>query len=227
VAARKLRDRILHRAHVANLDLAEDALAGLEAYYQELARWNARINLTAFSLAGGGTDAAIDRLLIEPVLAARFIPEHARSLLDAGSGGGSPAVPLKLARPELVLHMVEAKVRKSVFLRQVTRLLELSEVHVHTARFEELLTRADLHEGVSVVSVRAVRLDPQTLTMLQAVLRPGGLLMSFGSHGQTNPAPPPLIEAGVHDLISSSGSRLRLLHKAFVGGFVPRETDGD
>ena len=46
-------------------------------------------------------------------------------LMDIGSGGGSPAIPLKLALPHLHLTMVEAKVRKSAFLREASRQLEL------------------------------------------------------------------------------------------------------
>ena len=157
VTSRKLRERLHRRARAAGLDLPDALAGGLEAYYLELAKWNAKVNLTAFSLVNGGSDAAIDRLLIEPLIAARRLDPNATSLLDAGSGGGSPAIPLKLARPDLTLHMVEVKMRKSVFLRQVARSLSLTQTHVHTVRFEELLTRADLHESLSAVSIRAVR----------------------------------------------------------------------
>ena len=86
---------------------------------------------------------------------------------------------MKLARPDLALHMVEVKVRKSVFLRQVTRSLALGSTHVHTARFEELLTRSDLHESFSAVSIRAVRVDASVVTTLQAFLAPGGEILRF------------------------------------------------
>jgi 16S rRNA (guanine527-N7)-methyltransferase len=218
VSAKKLRERLLRRAKHAGLDLSASLAAGLEAYYLELARWNAKVNLTAFSLDGGGTDAAIDRLLIEPALAARFLPVGAATLLDAGSGGGSPAIPLKLARPDIGLFMVEVKVRKSVFLRQVARSLDLQETHVLTARFEELLTRSDLHEAMSAVSIRAVRVDQPVMTTLQAFLRPGGHLLSFTSSQAPHvPAVPPLKGAGVFDLLPGNRSRLVILRKELVG----------
>lgn len=215
MSARKLRDRLLRRAKAAGAELSPALIAGLEAYYQELARWNAKVNLTAFSLDGDGSDAAVDRLLIEPVLAARHIAHEATSLLDAGSGGGSPAIPLKLARPDLALHMVEAKVRKSVFLRQVSRTLGLANATVHTARFEELLTRADLHEAMSVVSIRAVRVDPKVLTTLQAFLRPGGDLLSFNAATAPS-AVPPLVVVGDYELLPGR-SRLLVLRKERIG----------
>jgi 16S rRNA (guanine527-N7)-methyltransferase len=203
--------------------LAPSLITGLETYYLELARWNAKVNLTAFSLAGDGSDAAVDRLLIEPILAARHISPEATSLLDAGSGGGSPAIPLKLARPDLALHMVEVKVRKSVFLRQVSRTLGLTNTTVHTARFEELLTRADLHEAMSAVSIRAVRADPRVLTTLQAFLRPGGDLLSFAS-GTTSPAPvPPLVIVGNYELLPGNRSRLFVFRKERIGWVAPAQ----
>lgn len=224
MSAKKLRDRLVRRGKAAGLDLPVSLLDGLEAYFREMARWNAKVNLTAFSLEGDGSDAAIDRLLIEPVAAARHIDAGATSLLDAGSGGGSPAIPMKLARPELALHMVEVKVRKSVFLRQVARTLALPDTTVHTMRFEELLTRVELHEAMSVVSIRAVKVDPQVLNTLQAFIRPGGQLLNFVST-QAPPAAPaaPMVELGIHDLLPGNRSRLVVMRKERLPR-VPRET---
>ena len=97
--AREFRERLGRRARHANLTISPELMVGLEGYYQLLAKWNAKVNLTAFRLAPGGEDEAIDRLLLEPVVAARYLPADAVTLLDAGSGGGSPAIPLKLAGP--------------------------------------------------------------------------------------------------------------------------------
>lgn len=199
------------------LDLAPTALEGLEAYYRELARWNRKINLTAFELVDDGTDESVDRLLIEPVVASKHIPGSAKSLVDIGSGGGSPAIPLKLARPDLALTMVEVKVRKSVFLRQVARLLALDRTTVENARFEELLTRPELHEAADVVSIRAVKLDVSTLVSVQAFLKPGGHLLNFTSALDPGDPPPPLRLRAVHSLIPENQSRLAVLQKQRIG----------
>ena len=84
---------------------------------------------------------ALDRLLIEPLVAAKHVPPSAARMLDAGSGGGSPAIPLALAVPRLQAVLVESKTRKSVFLRETIRALDLTGAAVVTARFEELLAR--------------------------------------------------------------------------------------
>jgi len=217
VSAKRLRERIARRARNVSLEMAPSLLDGLETYFLELARWNRKINLTAFQIDDDGSDEAVDRLLIEPVLAARFIPANAKQLLDIGSGGGSPAVPMKLARPDLALTMVEVKVRKSVFLRQVSRLLQLTKTDVENARFEELLARPALHENMDVVSIRAVRIDTSTLLSIQAFIKPGGHLLNFAAGSDPINPPPPLRLRAVHSLIPENQSRLVVIQKQRIG----------
>lgn len=214
---KRLRERIARRGRQVGIEIPSALLEGLEAYYRELARWNRKINLTAFELTEDGSDASVDRLLVEPVVAAKHIPGNAKSLLDIGSGGGSPAIPMKLARPDLSLTMVEVKVRKSVFLRQVSRTLALERTDVENARFEELLARPALHEGVDVVSIRAVKVDPSTLISIQAFLRTGGTLLNFTAMADPGVLPPPLRLRAVHSLIAENQSRLAVMLKQRIG----------
>ena len=191
----------------------------LEIYYQLLAKWNAKINLTAFKLTPEGDEAAIDRLLIEPVVAARYVAENARTLLDAGSGGGSPAIPLKLASENLHLRMVEVKTRKAVFLREAVRALGLRDAEVETSRFEELLPRAELHETLDLVSIRAVRIETRTLLTLQAFLRTGGKLLLFRGSSRSeleDSPPPPLTWVATYPLVDALHSKLVILSKTRV-----------
>lgn len=218
MSAKRLRERIARRAKNVGLEVGVPLLDGLETYFLELARWNRKINLTAFQIDDDGSDEAVDRLLIEPVLAARYIPANAKSLMDIGSGGGSPAVPMKLARPDLALTMVEVKVRKSVFLRQVARLLQLTKTEVENTRFEELLARPTLHENFDVASIRAVRIDSSTLMGIQAFLKPGGHLLNFAAGSDPTDPPPPLRLRAVHTLIPENQSRLVVIQKQRVGG---------
>ena len=216
---REFRERLKRRAKAANLTIPPDLVEKLEIYYQLLTKWNAKINLTAFRLTPEGDDQAIDRLLIEPVVAARYIPENARTLLDAGSGGGSPALPLKLASNNLALRMVEVKTRKAVFLREAVRALGLRDADVETSRFEELLPRTELHEALDLVSIRAVRIETRTLNTLQAFLRPGGKLMLFRGASKSDledSPPPPLAWMATYPLVDSLHSKLVVLSKTRV-----------
>jgi 16S rRNA (guanine527-N7)-methyltransferase len=219
VANREFRERLKRRSKAADVSISADLAEKLEIYYQLLTKWNAKINLTAFRLTPEGQDDAIDRLLIEPVVAARYIPENARTLLDAGSGGGSPALPLKLAGNNLALRMVEVKTRKAVFLREAVRALGLKDVEVETSRFEELLPRAELHEALDLVSIRAVRIETRTLNTLQAFLRPGGKILLFRGASKSDledAPPPPLSWMATYPLVDALHSKLVILSKTRV-----------
>jgi 16S rRNA (guanine527-N7)-methyltransferase len=168
------------------------------------------MNLTALD----DPDAAVDRLIVEPVLAASAIADEARVLVDIGSGGGSPAIPLKIARPELALTMVEVKTRKSVFLREVVRQLQLTKCSVETARFEQVLARPVLLNAVDVVSIRAVKVDVEQLRLFGGVLRPHGQQLWFLGGAQHLPTlPESLALAREIPLVRSLGSRLVVIHK--------------
>jgi 16S rRNA (guanine527-N7)-methyltransferase len=211
VPARDFRTRLARRAKKAGVFLSDELAAQLTSYYDLLSHWNRKINLTALDQP----DDAIDRLLLEPVLAARYLPPAISSLMDIGSGGGSPAIPLKLCAQAASLTMVEAKARKSAFLREAVRTLRLERTVVEAARYEELLARPELHEAVDVLTLRAVRVEVRTLLTLQAFVRPGGLLFLFrGASGPDSPeVVPPLRWTGTFPLVENLQSRLTLLQK--------------
>jgi 16S rRNA (guanine527-N7)-methyltransferase len=194
-----------------------DALSdGLLAYFDLLSRWNKKINLTALQ----DLDEAVDRLLIEPLVAVRAVPSPDVRLIDIGSGGGSPAIPMRLALPAAHLTMVEAKARKSAFLREAVRTLSLTNTAVETARYEELLTRPELHEAFGCLSIRAVRVESRVLQTLQAFIAPGGLLLLFrGPGGPQSPSGvmPPLTWTATIPLVDALQSRLTVLTKRPVG----------
>ncbi len=208
------REKLAKRASKVGLSLSAELSEGLEAYFVLLQKWNQKVSLTSLPVGDAG-DEAIDRLLIEPVLAAKFLPSPQGKAIDIGSGGGSPAVPLKLAAPGISIRMVESKTRKAAFLREVVRSLKLAEAEVDAVRFEELLVRPALHETADVVTMRAVKVDGKTLVGLQSFLKPGGLLFLFGTGSNVAPksAPPQLSQAANHVLLKKWGSQLEVLQK--------------
>lgn len=176
MTAPSLRERLAGRLASAPIKADDSVLSGLENYLSLLARWNAKINLTALPVLNP-TDAALDKLLIEPLVAAQFVPADTGTWIDLGSGGGSPALPLRLACRQGSLVLVESRERKCAFLREAIRTLGLERTTVMNARFDEFHAEA----LSDVVTVRAVRIDAEMEALLRRILRVGGLLFCFGT----------------------------------------------
>ena len=207
----ELGSRIAARAGRAGVPVDAACAARLAAYFALLHRWNDRMNLTALD-AG---DRGVDRLVIEPLAAARHLPRRG-ALIDIGSGGGSPAIPIKIANPGLAVRMVESKARKAAFLREAVRCLGLDGTVVEDCRYEALMTRSELQEAHDVLTLRAVRLDAGVLQDLQAFVRSGGALALFrggGSDDGLRDLRGPLVWQAMHPLVASLGSRLIIVRK--------------
>jgi 16S rRNA (guanine527-N7)-methyltransferase len=216
-ALQDYRRRIARRARRCNVVLAPVLADHLAAYLELLAVWNKRINLTALDDA----DAAVDRLVLEPLLAAKYLSAGA-AVIDIGSGGGSPAIPLKIVVPGITLTMVESKTRKAAFLRDAVRHLGLEGVSVESKRYEELLGAPHMHESMDVVTVRAVRVETSVLLSLQAFLRVGGQVLLFRGPGKAGVEhyPPPLEFEAEQPLVESLRSRLVILRRQEIGSDV-------
>lgn len=206
-----LEARLSERANQAGLTLTDSLQTTLLAYYDLLFRWNSTINLTSIS----DPDEAIDRLLLEPVAAARYLPME-RALMDLGSGGGSPAIPLGLALGSPRLVMVESKGRKAAFLREAARAVGLPAV-VEAVRFEALAEDPRYQGQFEILSMRAVRLDERSLAAAATFLVPGGAIALFVSAGASPVLPTGLKLDSRAPLLT--GSELVVLRQD-----VPRET---
>jgi 16S rRNA (guanine527-N7)-methyltransferase len=172
--------RLAHRASQSGLALSRSQLAQLEAYVRLLERWNKRINLTALNL-DPLSDHALDRLLLEPIVAAEYVTDSALIWIDLGSGGGSPAIPLKILRPQLHLTMIESVGKKAAFLREAIRTLALTDVDVENNRAEELAANPRRQHRAELVTARAVRGDAALWRAAQDLLSATGTFWVFRS----------------------------------------------
>jgi 16S rRNA (guanine527-N7)-methyltransferase len=135
------------REGVAALGLALDAeqVRKLGAYLALLAKWNGTYNLTAIrEPARMVTHHVLDSLAVLP-----HLPQTTARLLDVGSGGGMPGIPLAIARPDWRVVLVDPNHKKAAFLTQAAIELALAHVTVHAARVEDLRGEAPFDVVIS------------------------------------------------------------------------------
>jgi len=178
-------------------------------FLELMSKWNRKINLTSLQLEPLSIEA-VDRLIVEPVLATSFVTRPDANVIDLGSGGGSPAIPIKIQLPALSLRMVESRSRKCAFLREAIRQLGLTDTVVEEVRFEDLLGKPELKQTADVITVRAVRFDEQLLELIQWLLIPGGEVLRFTREDEP-PLPARLHVVALHHLVPSLSSKLQLI----------------
>lgn len=169
--------RISERLDAVGIEISDADIADCARFLALLARWNQKINLTSFQLAGPLEDRAIDRLIIEPLVATTLGIPGPGKWWDVGSGGGSPAIPMRIVWRNGRLIMVDSRQRKSAFLREAVRELGLEGTEVICERLENLAIGA----RANLVTVRAVRIDASVADLLARMLAIGGFALAFGS----------------------------------------------
>lgn len=146
------------------LGLPEGAEAKLLAYLALLDKWNRVYNLTAVRDA----DRMVSHHLLDSLAAAPFFTGE--SVLDVGSGGGLPGIPLAIARPELRVTLIDSIAKKTAFLLQAKAELGLANLTVVTGRVEDYQPAA----GFDVVTSRAFADLKEFVTLTRHLLKPGG-----------------------------------------------------
>jgi len=142
--------------------LPEAAQLKLLAFRDLLLKWNRTYNLTALRDP--------QQVISHHLLDALAILPHvgAGPLLDVGSGGGLPGIPLAIARPDLSVTLVDTVQKKATFLQQAAIELELKSVAVHHARVEEMRGQ------YAQISSRAFAELARFISLTRHLLAPGG-----------------------------------------------------
>lgn len=125
--------------------LAEDAALRFADYLALFMRWNARTNLSSIRDEAG----ILRRHFVESIATAQALPSGIVTLLDFGSGGGFPGIPIALCRPEIAVTLAESQGKKAAFLQEAVRVLGLT-TKVHAQRAELL---PDLFDCVTLRAV--------------------------------------------------------------------------
>lgn len=155
-------------------DLRQLALA---QFLSELDAWRRRVNLT-----GRLPSEELVSHALESVLGAGLLPAGAQ-VVDVGTGGGFPGVPLAIARPDLSVTWLEPREKRAAFLRHVARALPVENAVVLTARAGDL---PDSH--FDFATSRAVGIEALGPVRF---LRPGGGLILWTTGSRAAGPPPP------------------------------------
>ncbi len=145
------------------LGLDEEKRSRIARFLSELDRWRRTVNL-----AGRLSAEDLASHALESAFGANLLPPRA-SVVDIGTGGGFPGVPLAICRPDLRFTWLEPRERRSAFLRHVARAVPVRNAEVIAGRVEELPP-----SGFDCATSRGLKLEGP---ILAGLLRPGGTLL--------------------------------------------------
>ena len=166
-------------------ELDDPMVTSIQVHLDLLLRWNQHMNLTALRTP----EEIVTRHFGESLFAARHLfprqplpTSTALDVFDLGSGAGFPGLPIKYWAPHLHLTLIESHGKKSTFLREIGRALQLSAFTVLNARAETIPQRA------SLVTLRAVEKFDHAILTASGLLAPGGRLAILIGESQRNRA---------------------------------------
>ena len=151
----------------------------VQRYISLLEVWNKKLNLTSVR----EPEQMIQRHIGESLFMARLLPEF-QTLLDLGSGGGFPGLPISMLRPGTDVMLAEAHAKKAVFLREAVWMTG-SAARVWAHRVEEM----EQDYRFDVVTLRAVDNMREALVSAMDRVEPGGTLAFFTGEGGATQLP--------------------------------------
>jgi 16S rRNA (guanine527-N7)-methyltransferase len=168
----------------SGISLTETMLESLSKHIDLLKEWNAFASL----VSPGDIDKIVETHLVDSLSLAPWVLKACRdgaTLLDIGSGGGFPAIPIKILLPEIRLALVERSERKVGFLSKAVGALNLSSTKVYLGTFPKCVAT----EVPKAITARAVEKPLEILPKILEFMPPGStFLCQFGYVGsETRP----------------------------------------
>jgi len=169
-----MRERFERGLVRLGLRLQDQAIEEELLYQKELLRWNKRINLTSIRDVG----EAQEKHLLDSLLLLNHVV-GGDVLLDVGSGGGLPGIPVAIAERGLQLVSVDSVGKKINFQKHIKRKLQLDNVQVEHCRVEELESRGFSRESFDVVVTRAFSSLETIFNVTAGWVAPGGKMIAM------------------------------------------------
>lgn len=152
------------------LPLSSEQVDNLLAYKELLVKWNRRVNL----ISGGELDEFVSRHLLDSLAIVHAL-ESAHNILDVGSGGGLPGIPLAIALPDKRFTLLDSNSKKTRFLFQAALSLGLGNVEVANCRVEHYQSPRQ----IDIVTCRAFSSLAEILVMTRHCSHPETELLAM------------------------------------------------
>lgn len=158
-----------------NYELTEDMLSKFSSYEKLLVEWNEKMNLTAIT----EHNEVVIKHFADSLFGLKFIKDLS-SVIDVGTGAGFPGLPLKIARPDIKLTLLDSLNKRLNFLTEVKNQLGLTDVTcVHSRAEDGGKSSSPLRESFDVATSRAVANLSVLCEYCLPYLKRGGIFLAY------------------------------------------------
>jgi 16S rRNA (guanine527-N7)-methyltransferase len=173
-------ENLLRGARQLGIVLTPDQVGQFQLYYEELVAWNRRVNLTAITdYEGVQVRHFLDSLTAVAVLKDEPWADRDFSLIDVGTGGGIPGIPLKIVLTRSRAVLLDSVAKKTAFVRHAVIALGLERTEVVTGRAEALAHQPDHRQTFHLAVCRAVSKLAAIAELTLPFLQAGGLAIIY------------------------------------------------
>ena len=174
----KIEELLLEGSKELNINLDQPKIDQFLHYLNLLKRWNSRFNLTTIV----EDNEIVQKHFIDSLTISEFIESNS-SILDVGTGGGFPSVPLLISDPTLKITAIDSTEKKIFFVREVVRTLGLQNIDAINCRIEDENNGIE-RESFDYVVTRAFANVGKTLKFcLPYIKNSGNLILMRGKDG--------------------------------------------
>ena len=151
IGSSKWRNIIYEGAEKLGVPIEQEKIEKFSIHALELIKWNQKINLTAIT---DPMEIAVKHFL-DAIAPISYISPTG-SLLDIGSGGGFPGIPLKICLPSVSVTLIDASRKKINFVKHVIRILSLENIDAFHVRAEDFAKTSERAHHFDVIISRAL-----------------------------------------------------------------------
>ncbi len=154
---------------------AERVIPLFDRYHELLTDMNTRINLVSRATSA---DDYWTKHYLDSITPVRFFDFAGLKVLDFGTGGGLPGIPLKILYPDCEMYLLDSRKKKCEAVAEIVKMLDVKGCQTIPSRIEELEMRR-WRDYFDAVVCRSVRIEPRFAVCLKKLVKPGGKVLFY------------------------------------------------
>ncbi|MQG16743.1 MAG: 16S rRNA (guanine(527)-N(7))-methyltransferase RsmG [SAR202 cluster bacterium] len=178
-------DLLKKYASVLNINISDGQLNSFRLYSEQLIKWNAKFNITRIT----SPEEIQIKHFLDSITLLKLIPNPIpvpMSLIDIGSGGGFPGIPLKIMIPQIDVTLLEATGKKCDFLSHISKTLGLEKIQIVKDRAESLSHNNQFRNQFDLVTSRALASTATLVELSAGFCKTGGNIITWKTASSSN-----------------------------------------